>query len=63
MNAHRRTARLAGIFYLITFITAIPALLLYDPVLNDAGGSARDRLGGVLGVYLIVKGFRPSSAG
>jgi hypothetical protein len=35
--SHRRTARLAGVFFVITFLTSIPALLLYDPVLNDAG--------------------------
>jgi len=32
----RNNARAAGIFYLITFISSIPALVLISPVLNDA---------------------------
>jgi hypothetical protein len=41
----RRTARIAGVLFVITFITSIAALLLYDPVLNDHGyisGSGAD---------------------
>ena len=34
---HRRTARIAGVWFVITFVASIPAVLLYDPVLNDAG--------------------------
>ena len=47
----RRTARLAGAFYLLTFLSSIPAVLLLDPVLSDpryvlgAGGDARVTLG------------------
>jgi hypothetical protein len=33
----RSHARAAGIFYLLTFVSSIPALLLIAPVLNDAG--------------------------
>jgi hypothetical protein len=33
----RRTARVAGAFYLITFISSIPAVVLLDPVLNHSG--------------------------
>lgn len=33
----RSHARAAGIFYLLTFASSIPALLLIAPVLNDAG--------------------------
>ena len=33
----RRTARIAGVWFVITFVASIPALLLYDPVLNDTG--------------------------
>ena len=33
----RSHARVAGIFYLLTFASSIPALLLIAPVLNDAG--------------------------
>jgi len=32
----RSHARAAGIFYLLTFVSSIPALLLLSPVLNDA---------------------------
>ena len=32
----RNHARAAGIFYLLTFVSSIPALILLDPVLNDA---------------------------
>jgi hypothetical protein len=33
----RNHARASGIFYLLTFASSIPALLLIQPVLNDAG--------------------------
>ena len=33
----RSHARAAGIFYLLTFASSIPALILIGPVLNDAG--------------------------
>jgi hypothetical protein len=33
----RSHARVAGIFYLLTFASSIPALILIGPVLNDAG--------------------------
>jgi hypothetical protein len=51
-----RTARVAGTFYLITFIASIPALLLIGPVLNDpnyiigAGADTRVILGCLLDV-------------
>ena len=35
MSPSRRTALIGGIWFAITFIASIPALLLYDPVLND----------------------------
>lgn len=35
MTVTRRTALVAGILYLITFISSIPAALLLDPVLSD----------------------------
>lgn len=56
----QRIARLTGVLFLITFATSIPALLLYDPVLNDAryivGGGADGRVlfGAVLELLLIV---------
>ena len=33
----RRIALIAGVLFVITFATSIPALLLYDPVLNNTG--------------------------
>ncbi|MFI7706033.1 DUF4386 domain-containing protein [Nonomuraea sp. NPDC049480] len=36
-DAMRRTALVAGLLYLITIVTSIPALVLYGPVLNDPG--------------------------
>jgi hypothetical protein len=34
MSSARRLARIAGVLYLVTFVTSIPALLLKAPVLN-----------------------------
>jgi hypothetical protein len=37
VDSIRRTALVAGVLFLITYLTAIPAaFLLYAPVLNDA---------------------------
>ena len=33
---HQQRARIFGVLFGLTFITAIAALILYDPVLNDA---------------------------
>jgi hypothetical protein len=35
MDSMRRTALVAGVFYLITFISSIPAVFLLDPVLSN----------------------------
>lgn len=35
MDSMRKIALAAGVLYLITFITSIPALILKDPLLND----------------------------
>jgi hypothetical protein len=37
MDAMRRIALVAGLLYLITIVTSIPALALYNSVLNDSG--------------------------
>ena len=56
----RKLARIAGVLFVITFITSIPALLLYDAVLNDpgyitsAGGDTRVLLGAFLELLLII---------
>lgn len=33
----QRTARITGVLWIVTFITSIPAYLLYNPVLDDTG--------------------------
>jgi hypothetical protein len=56
----QKLARIAGVLWVITYITAIPALLLFDPVLNDpsyitgAGADTRVRLGAFLELLLII---------
>ena len=61
MDPTRKTAFVTGVLFLITFVTAIPAaLLLYTPVLDDAGyilGAGADTgvaLGALLEVLLII---------
>jgi Domain of unknown function (DUF4386) len=60
LSSTRRTALIAGIFFALTFIASIPAVLLYDPVLNDAdfivGGGADTRvsLGAFFEVILVI---------
>jgi hypothetical protein len=54
MDSERRTALVAGVLYLITFASAIPAVFLLDPVLSDPayivgpGADARVRFGAAL---------------
>lgn len=57
----RETARIAGVLFLITFITSIPALWAFQPVLDDPGGyiagaghDNRIFFGGLLELLLIV---------
>ncbi len=56
----QKTARLTGVLFLITFVTSIPALLLYDKVLNNphyitsAGNDTQVFLGALLELILIV---------
>ena len=61
MSPTRKTALIAGVLFLITFITSIPAaLLLYRPVLDHtnyilgAGADTRVALGALLEILLIV---------
>src|ERR671926_1688794 len=62
-SATRRTARIAGVWWIITFVTSIPALLLYDPLLNDAnyilsnGAETRIQFGALLEVGLVISGI------
>jgi hypothetical protein len=56
----RRIARIAGVLFVITFVTSIPALFLYGPVLNHigyitgAGADTRVLLGAFLELILII---------
>jgi hypothetical protein len=61
MNTDQRAARITGVLFLLTFVTAIGALALFQPVLDDpagyiAGGGSDNRilLGALLEVLLIV---------
>lgn len=54
MDMSRKTSLWTGIFFIITYITSIPALLIFNSVLDDANyivsGDADNRL--LLGVFL-----------
>ena len=61
MTTDQRTARIFGALFLITFVTSIPALGLYQPVLDDpagyiAGGGHDNQifLGALLELLLIL---------
>ncbi len=61
MAEDQRNARIFGVLFLITFITSIPALALYQPVLDDpagyiAGGGKDNQiyLGALLELLLII---------
>jgi hypothetical protein len=62
MTATRRTALVAGVFYLITFIS-IPTLILYGPVQNhrdwilSAGAHTGVLVGGLLEVIVALAGI------
>ncbi len=38
MSLDQKRARVFGVLYLITFLTSIPALAMYQPVLDDPVG-------------------------
>lgn len=61
MSTDQKRARWFGVLYLMTFITSIPALLLYQPVLDDpigyiagAGHDKRILFGALLELLLII---------
>jgi Domain of unknown function (DUF4386) len=61
-DALRRTARIAGWLYLITFITSIPARILYGPALDShyilgSGGTTGVQLGSLLDVLCALAGI------
>ena len=60
-DAKRRLARITGVLWIVTFVTSIPAVLLYDPLLHDpnfvlgaGGGDSRIFIGAALELVLIV---------
>jgi hypothetical protein len=61
MAEDQRNARIFGVLFLITYVTSIPALGLYQPVLDDpagyiAGGGKDNQifLGALLELFLII---------
>ena len=60
MDSLRRTALIAGVLFIITFVASIPAVLLYGPVLSDpnyvigSGADARIPLGALLEVVTVI---------
>ena len=61
MSLDQKRARVFGVLYLITFVTSIPALALYQPVLDDpvgyitgAGHDAQILFAALLELLLII---------
>ena len=60
MDWVKKPGRVAGLWFLGTFVFSIPALLLYDPVLNDGdyilgdGLDARISLGALFEIFLAI---------
>jgi len=61
MEADQRNARIFGVLFLVTFVTSIAALALYQPVLDDpagyiagSGNDAQIYLGALLELLLII---------
>lgn len=60
IDAAQRTARIAGVWFICTFLFSIPAVALYDPVLTDPeyilgdGADTRVRLGALLEIITAV---------
>ncbi len=59
----QRRARTFGVLFALTFIFSIPALILYDPVLNDvdyilgSGSETRIQLGALFEVFTAIAGI------
>jgi len=60
MDPTRRISFVAGVFFIITFVSAIGGVILYGPVLSDAGyiagagADARVSLGALFEVILVI---------
>jgi len=63
MDPVRKSALVTGVLFIVTFITSIPALVLYGPVLNNshyilgAGADTRIFVGAFLEVLLAISGI------
>src|SRR5918996_1087384 len=64
MSLDQKRARVFGVLYLVTFVTSIPALLLFQPVLDDpvgyiAGGGHDTQIlfAALLELLLIIAGI------
>jgi hypothetical protein len=63
MESAQRTARIAGLWFIGTFVFSIPALFFYDPVLNDtdyilgSGFDTRISVGALLEILLAISGI------
>lgn len=63
MDSVRKSALVTGVLFIVTFITSIPALGLYGPVLNDShyilgvGADTRIFVGAFLEVLLAISGI------
>ncbi len=62
-TSQKKLALIAGVFWVITFVASIPALILYAPVLNHAhyvlgaGVDTRIEIGALLEVILAIAGI------
>jgi len=60
MSSSRKTARIAGVWFIVTFVASIPAVLLYEPVLKHtdyilgAGADKRIFLGAFLEIITAI---------
>jgi hypothetical protein len=63
MESAQRTARIAGLWFIGTFVFSIPALFFYDPVLNEtdyilgSGFDTRISVGALLEILLAISGI------
>jgi hypothetical protein len=63
MESAQRTAHIAGLWFIGTFVFSIPALFFYDPVLNDtdyilgSGFDTRTSVGALLEILLAISGI------
>jgi Domain of unknown function (DUF4386) len=63
MNSTRKTARIAGWLFVITFVTSIPELFLYEPLLKHtnyifgSGAHPGVALGATLEIFLAISGI------